>query len=82
MCKNLRTDVDLWVKCANGSLIKVLGMGDVGFLINFLLAPQHRKDLISEGQLMRENDRGINSGEFWKRVLDWDLSTTSQSSSS
>ena len=32
MLKNLSTDVDLWVKCANGSMAKVLGVGDIGNL--------------------------------------------------
>ena len=45
-------------------------MGDVGFLKNVLLVPQLNKDLISEGQLMRENDWGINSRKLWKRLVD------------
>ena len=56
MFKNLSTVIDLWVKCANGSLAKVLGVGDVGILRKVLLVPQLKKDLISEGQLAREWD--------------------------
>ena len=37
MFKNLNTDVDLWVKCANGLITKVLGVGDVGILRKVLL---------------------------------------------
>ena len=49
MFKNPRTDADLWVKCANGTLAKILGTGDVGGLGNVLSAPYLKTDLISEG---------------------------------
>ena len=69
MFKNLSMDVDLWVKCANGSLTKVLGVGDVGSLRNVLLVPQLKKDLISEGQLAREMDWTIIAKKNTKRVF-------------
>ena len=43
MFKNLSTDVNLRVKCANGSLTEVLSVGDVGILPKVLLVPQMRK---------------------------------------
>ena len=67
--KNLSTDVDLWVKCANGSLTKVLGVGDVGILRRVLLVPQLKKDLISEGQLAREMGWSVNAKGLWKPVI-------------
>ena len=41
--KNLCTGVDLWFKCANGSLTKVLGVGDVGILWRVLLVPHLKR---------------------------------------
>ena len=67
--KNLSTDVDLWVKCANGSLTKVLGVGDVGILRRDLLVPQLKNDLISEGQLAREMGWSVNAKDDWKRII-------------
>ena len=58
-----------WVKCANGSLTKVLGVGDVGILRKILLVPQLKKDLISEGQLAREMGWSVNAKGMWKQVL-------------
>ena len=52
MFKNLSTDVDMLVKCTNGSLAKVLGVGDEGILRNVLSVSQLKKDLIYEGQIM------------------------------
>ena len=65
MLKYLTTDVDLWVKCANGSLTKVLGVGDVSILRKSLLAPQLGKDLISEGHLAREMGWSVNAKGMW-----------------
>ena len=58
-----------WVKCVNGSLTKVLGVGDVGILQKVLLVPQLKKGLISEGQLAREMGWSVNAKGDWKRVL-------------
>ena len=69
LLKNLSTDVDLWVKCANGSLTKVLGIGDVGVLRRVLLVPQLKKDIISEGQLAREMNWTIIAKGSSKRVM-------------
>ena len=69
MFKNLNMDVDLWVNCANGSLTKVLGVGDVGILRKVLLVPQLKKDLISEGQLAREMEWTIMAKGGFKKSL-------------
>ena len=69
MFKNISTDVDLWVKCANGSMTKVLGVGDVGILRRVLLVPQLKKELISEGQLAREMGCAVNEKDDWKRAI-------------
>ena len=72
MFKNLSADVDLWVKFANGSMTKVLGVGDVGILRRILLVPQLKKDLISAGQLARETGWAVNAKYLWKRVINDD----------
>ena len=69
MFKNLSTDVDRWFKCANGSLIKVLGVGDVGILRKVSLVPQLKMDLKYEGQLAREIGWSVTAKGLWKRVL-------------
>ena len=67
MFKNFSTDVDLWIKCANGSLTKILGVRDVSILRRVLFVPQLKKDLISEGQIAREMRWSVNSKGLWKR---------------
>ena len=39
------------VRCANGQLVEVSGVGDVGFLTNILLVPQLKTNLTSDGEL-------------------------------
>ena len=41
----------------------------MGILRKLLLAPQLRKDLISEGQLAQEMGWAVNAKGLWKRVL-------------
>ena len=43
-----------FVRVANGKLVKVLGIGDVGPLLDFLRIPRLTYDLISETQLENE----------------------------
>lgn len=69
MFKILSTDVDLLVKCVDGSLIKVLGVGEVSILQRVLFVLQLKKDLISESQFARKMGWAVSAKNLWKRVI-------------
>ena len=71
MFKNLSTDVDLWAKCANGSLTKVLGVGDVGILKNDQNTTTEERSYFERPTSTR-NEMGVNTKDLWKRAINDD----------
>ena len=72
-----RTKTGVQVRCANSQLVGASGVGDVGFLINVLLVPQLKTNLISEGKLalsewkaMTYNRVKVVYDEKWNKVME------------